>query len=112
MKTIDDEDAAEWLRAFVPEPASFDWDDGNRNKNLKHGISDDEIESILRVQAYFFAGKIIEPINFEWRGLILGQTESVQMAALIFTRRGEKLRPICCRSMRNNERRKYEEETS
>lgn len=109
MKFIADEIAAAWLRDFVPDPDNFDWDEGNIAKNLKHNISSDEIESIFWQPSFLFAGKIVEPLQDEWRGLILGRTESGRLVSLIFTRRGEKIRPISCRSMRPNERRIYEE---
>ncbi|PWU07426.1 MAG: hypothetical protein C5B51_10010 [Terriglobia bacterium] len=41
-------------------------------------------------------------------GLILGEGETGRLLALIFTRRGDKLRPISCRPMRIDERRLYE----
>lgn len=109
MRYIPDEIAASWLSYFVPDPDNFDWDEGNILKNLKHEISSDDIESIFRQQSYYFAGEIVEPLHDEWRGLILGRTDNGQLVTLIFTRRGEKLRPISCRPMRPNERRLYEE---
>ena len=107
MKFVPDEDASLWLSDFGPDPDNFDWDDGNRTKNAKHGVDQEEIESIFHREKYVFAGKIIEPKHKEWRGLILGQSEAGRPLALIFTRRGEKIRPISCRPMRINERRFY-----
>ena len=108
MKFAPDPLAGLWLRDFAPDPENFDWDAGHRHKNLKHGLSCQEVESLIRQEHYIFAGRIIEPAHQEWRGLILGQGDSGQAVALIFTRRGEKLRPISCRSMREGERRLYE----
>ena len=110
MRLISDASVALWLENFVPDPVNFDWDEGNASKNLKHGISSSEIESIFRGWAYVFVGKIIEPAHNEWRGLILGETSEGKHATLIFTRRGDRLRPISCRPMRADERRCYEEE--
>ena len=108
MKFTPDRWTLEWLEEFIPDSESFDWDEGNIKKNLKHGVSDQEIESIFREYEYVFVGRIIEPEHSEWRGLILAQSEGGRYLALIFTKRGEKLRPISCRSMRQNERRLYE----
>ena len=108
MKFVPDPLTGLWLRDFDPEPENFDWDDGNRHKNLKHGLSSEEVESLFRQDQYVFAGRIIEPAHKESRGLILGQADSGRALALIFTRRGEKLRPISCRPMREGERRHYE----
>ncbi len=109
MKFTADPRTADWLEYFIPESANFDWDEGNKGKNVKHGYSDVEIESVLRQSKYIFAGQIIDPPHAEWRGLILGLTENGKPTALIFTRRGDKIRPISCRPMRKNEWRLYEE---
>ena len=69
---------------------------------------DEEIESMLAREKYVFAGRIAAPPHDEWRGLILGENLNGRPLALVFTRRGEKLRPISCRSMRALERRFYE----
>ena len=108
VKFSPDFTASLWLRDFVPNSENFDWDDGNRHKNLKHGISCEEVESLFRQDRYIFAGRISEPAHPEWRGLILGRGDSGRALTLIFTRRGERLRPISCRPMREGERRFYE----
>ncbi|MBI2058709.1 MAG: BrnT family toxin [Nitrospirae bacterium] len=108
MKFEPDGEAARWLEDLAGMPGEVDWDEGNRMKNLKHGVTSEEIESIFRQEAYLFAGKIVDPTHAEWRGLVLGQTDSGRRLALIFTRRENKLRPISCRPMRRNERRLYE----
>lgn len=107
MKFVRDDDASLWLRDFVPDPESFDWDAGNETKNAKHGVQSEDIESIFYREKFIFAGRIIEPAHAEWRGLILGQSDGGRLLALIFTRRGDKLRPISCRPMRIGERRLY-----
>ena len=108
MRFVQDHEASLWLRDFMPDLANFDWDEGNRTKNAKHGIQREEIESLFRKDKFIFAGKIMEPAHDEWRGLILGLSDEDRPLALIFTRRGDKLRPISCRSMRPGERRLYE----
>ena len=108
MRFARDDGASLWLRDFVPDPDSFDWDAGNRTKNAKHGVQSEEIESIFYEEKLLFAGRITEPAHEEWRGLILGRSSMGRLLALIFTRRGDRLRPISCRSMRPNERRLYE----
>ena len=108
MKFIQDSEAALWLRDFVADVDNFEWDDGNKTKNAKHGLRPEEIESIFYQEKFIFAGRIVEPKHDEWRGLILGQSDTGRPFALIFTRRGDKLRPISCRPMRPIERRLYE----
>ncbi|OFV95012.1 MAG: hypothetical protein A3F68_11905 [Acidobacteria bacterium RIFCSPLOWO2_12_FULL_54_10] len=95
------------MEDFVPDSAAFEWDRGNQAKNLKHGLTLEDIESVFW-QPYVFAGRIADPAHSEWRGLILGQSAQGRRVALIFTRRGERVRVISCRSMRPAERRLYE----
>lgn len=109
MKTIMDMEMAVWLRDSISGPDGFDWDDGNEHKNAKHGVTREDVESIIDWQKNLFMGRIIEPKHSEWRGILLGITDKGRMLSLIFTRRGNKLRPISCRPMRSEERRLYEE---
>ena len=111
MKLGPDPFTVQWLEGFVADSEVFDWDRGNQAKNLKHGLTPEEVESVLW-QPYVFAGRILEPAHSEWRGLILGQTSQGRPVAMIFTRRGEKVRIISCRSMRPAERRLYENATA
>ncbi|MFI5361323.1 MAG: BrnT family toxin [Elusimicrobiota bacterium] len=108
MNFVPDAEARVWLRDFVPDSDNFDRDAGNRTKNEKHDVRGEEIESIFYQEKIIFAGRISEPVHDEWRGLILGRSIEGRLLALIFTRRGDRLRPISCRPMRSGERRVYE----
>lgn len=108
MRFVRDDESGLWLRDFTTDPDHFDWDKGNRTKNEKHGVEREEIESIFYQDGFIFAGRITEPEHIEWRGLILGRSDEGRLLALIFTRRGDQLRPISCRPMRPEERRLYE----
>jgi uncharacterized DUF497 family protein len=108
MKFVPDREAALWLRDFVPDTDNFEWDLGNRTKNEKHGVQREEIESIFYQPKFIFAGKIVVPSHDEWRGLILGVSREGRPLTLIFTRRGDMIRPISCRAMRAGERKYYE----
>ena len=68
----------------------------------KHGFRTADVESILDA-AVVFAGRIVEPAHDEARYLLLGVTSGGRHAALVFTRRGDQLRPISCRAMRKKE---------
>lgn len=110
MKLTVDPEAERWLERFGARSEDFDWDDGNRNKNLKHVVPDAAIEALFESPTVFM-GRIVDPFADEWRGLVLGKDSGARHLALIFAVRGSKLRPICCRPMRPQEKRKYEEET-
>jgi uncharacterized DUF497 family protein len=108
MRIAEDPEAERWLRGLGEREGCFDWDDGNRNKNRKHGVESWEVESIFD-SLFVFAGRIVEPAHPESRFLLLGKNGAGRALALIFTRRGERIRPISCRSMRKKERRLYED---
>src|SRR5690349_10198130 len=110
MRLVPDAETASWLESLAGRGAEFDWDAGNRTKNRKHGLSSKEVESVLQSEVVF-AGRIIEPAHDEPRWILLGRTSTGRRVALIFTRRGDRLRPISCRSMRPRERSFYDEAT-
>jgi uncharacterized DUF497 family protein len=102
---IADPEMAEWV---ATKPV-VEWDAGNRTKSqLKHGFSEVDVESIFR-EVVVLAGRIVKPAHDEPRHLLLGVTSDGRNAALVFTRRGEYLRPISCRAMRKDERELYDE---
>lgn len=104
MRIVADAEVAAWL-ATSP---SVQWDAGNQSKSrIKHGYEADDIEAVLSI-APAFAGRITEPAHDEPRYLVLGVTADGRHAALVFTRRGDLLRPISCRAMRAKERKAYD----
>ena len=108
MKFIDDPEIAAWLDGLEGSREDFDWDAGNQAKNRKHDVEDEDIETILS-HPVLLAGRIVQPSHDELRWLVLGRDGRGQWLALIFTRRGNRLRPISCRPMRRAERQVYEE---
>ncbi len=95
-------------RAF-PAFSSFDWDDGNRDKNLKHGVLNGEAEQI------FFNEPLIvldDPVHSvaEDRYAAFGKTDNARTLVVIFTMRGEKIRVISARDMNRKERKYYEDQ--
>jgi uncharacterized protein len=109
MELADDPATAEWVAALAG-PEALEWDRGNSIKSeVKHGFAIADVESIF-AGPVLFAGRIVEPANSEPRYLLLGVTADGRHAALVFTRRGEKLRPISCRAMRRGEKERYDAE--
>ena len=68
MKFVRDDEAARWLREFVPDPDNFDWDTGNRTKNMKHSVLCEEVESIFYGQKLLFAGRIVARLTMNGEG--------------------------------------------
>ena len=93
----------EW---FSNWSGTFNWDAGNQDKNVKHGINHLEIEQIFDAPIYI-AGKIIQTLQ-ESRWLILGEWAEKGWS-LIITTRGTQLRIISCRRQRKQEAIFYEE---
>ncbi len=110
MKLVDDPEIAEWVVALAGVEV-LEWDRGNRTKSdVKHGFSVADVESIF-TSPVLFAGRIVEPVSSEKRYLLLGVTADGRYAAVVFTRRGEKLRPISCRAMRRKEKETFDAAT-
>ena len=90
----------------------FDWDNGNRTKCQKHGVSIAEIEDL------FTRAVLMVPDDAhsqrERRSLAIGKTTSGRSVLVAFTMRekgGKRLiRPISARYMHREEVRHYEEE--
>jgi uncharacterized protein len=94
--------------------AGFDWDEGNRAKCQKHGVSARVIESLFRNPVAVFP----DPAHSarEERFKAIGRTEDGRGVLIVFTLRvhdGETLiRPISARYMRRKESEYYEEEAA
>jgi uncharacterized protein len=94
--------------------AGFDWDEGNRAKCQKHGVSTRVIESLFRSPIAVFP----DPAHSarEERFKAIGRTEDGRGMLIVFMLRvhdGETLlRPISARYMRRKESEYYEEEAA
>jgi uncharacterized DUF497 family protein len=83
---------------------------GNSVKSeTKHGFATADVESILD-GLVLLVGRVVEPKHEEARYLLLGVTSDGRRAALVFARRGDRLRPISCRPMRTKEKEIYDAE--
>jgi uncharacterized DUF497 family protein len=107
MRLVPDPNAEGWLMGLTGASAEFDWDAGNLTKNRKHGVQPQDIQALIGAD-FYFAGSAAEPAHDEPRWLALGEDAGGRKLALVFTRRGDRLRPISCRPMRRKERMLYE----
>jgi uncharacterized DUF497 family protein len=87
----------------------FDWDAGNRGKNLRHSVSDAEAEQV------FFGTPLLIVIDgshseTEPRFHVLGQTVAARRLHVTFTLRSDAtlIRVISVRDMHRKERAVYE----
>jgi len=92
----------------------FDWDDANRAKCRKHGLSLNEIESLFRHPLAVFP----DPAHStsETRFKAIGRTDDGRRVLIVFTlrtrARDELIRPISARYMHAKEIRHYEKEAA
>ena len=92
--------------------AGFEWDEGNREKCRKHGVSIAEIESVFRTPV------VIVPddghsTDEERRMRAIGKAMSGRHVFVVFTMRphadGDLVRPLSARYMHRKEVKTYEE---
>jgi len=93
------------------EIIEFDWDKGNRDKNLKiHNVSDEECEEIFFDPSKKILKDILHSTN-EGRYLLIGQTKLKRLLFLVFTIRKNKVRIISARNLNKKEKYLYEQKT-
>lgn len=99
---------AEWLFLTIPH---FEWDEGNRNKNLlKHGVKTSEAEEIFfNRESLVVLGLQIQPETKELRFGVLGKTNQNKVLMVSFTLRENRVRPISVRPINYKEKKIYEE---
>jgi uncharacterized DUF497 family protein len=99
---------------MVERVAGFDWDDGNRAKCTRHGVSIEEIESVFQGEVWVFPD--IAHSDRETRLLGIGRTAAARFVFVAFTLRvrdGERwIRPISARYMHAKEVRHYQAEVA
>mgnify|MGYP001045599545 FL=1 len=98
----------------IERVCGFDWDEGNRAKCARHGVSTAEIEELFRGEVWIFP----DPAHSlrETRFLGIGRTLAGRHVFVAFTYRvrdgGRWLRPISARFMHEKEVRHYQEEVA
>jgi uncharacterized protein len=100
---------------MTDEAVSFDWDDGNRKKCQKHGLSIAEIEHILSHGETFIVPSLRNS-DYEPRFIAVGRAPGGRKAFVVFTPRQAASRPvwrpISARYMHQKEIARYEKEVS
>lgn len=108
MKSAE-KDESESLLSILASSEGFDWDEGNRDKNKKHGVEQDEIE-----QLFFDPRLLVLPdvrhSAEEKRFVGYGATSAGRILTVVFTLREKRIRPISARDASRKERVRYEKE--
>ena len=91
----------------------FEWDDGNREKCQKHGLTQTDIENIFQQKSVYIAPDP-KRSSQEERFLSIGRSRKGKPMIVVFMLRTINkevlIRPISARYMHQKEARKYEEE--
>jgi len=95
------------MTSDYPEFDGFDWDEGNRDKNLKHAVHSWECEQIFFNEPLIILDDPIHSVA-EDRSAAFGKTYSGRQLVIIYTMRGPMIRVISARDMNKKERRYYE----
>lgn len=83
----------------------FDWDDGNKGKNEKHGVFDMECEQLFFNESLIYPD--LEHSHSENRYHALGRTNSDRFLHVTFAIRKTKIRVISARKMTAKERKRF-----
>jgi len=95
---------------ILPEPITFQWDEGNIRKNLeKHNVTTQEAEEIFVLEPFLISEDAKHSTETEKRFNGLGQTKRGRMLFVAFTVRDSQIRVISIRDMKRIERKHYEE---
>jgi uncharacterized DUF497 family protein len=87
---------------------TFEWDEGNRNKNLfKHQVTQQEAEEVFFNKPHLLL-EDEKHSEGERRFALLGKAGNGRKLAVVFTIRKDRLRIISVRDMSKKERRIYE----
>ncbi|HXE96146.1 MAG TPA: BrnT family toxin [Dongiaceae bacterium] len=89
----------------------FDWDDGNKQKNIKHGVTPAEAEQVFLNEPTIITPDVSHS-GKERRYRALGKSNAGRQLTVIFTLRNNDtlFRVISARDMHRKERTIYEQE--
>jgi len=87
----------------------FEWDKGNEQKNVKHGVTPAEAEQVFLNEPLVVLDDLKHSGN-EQRFHALGQTGEGRLLHITFTIRTNMIRVISARDMHRKEREIYEQE--
>ena len=92
---------------ILSKNTEFEWDKGNIDKNMKHGVEDKEAEEIFGSKKKIFMKDEKHSLKEE-RYMIWGKTNADRKLTIFFTLRKDKVRIISARDMNRKERSTYE----
>lgn len=111
MRIVADDSVIRWL--LDSWSGELEWDQGNLVKLKKHHATRQDIGYLFtEIEAdAVFVGRIVPQDADPWpepRYLTFGLDMNDKPRAIVWTIRGDRIRPISCRIMRRGERKLYE----
>jgi uncharacterized DUF497 family protein len=95
------------VASLLDQITGFDWDEANAPKLLaRHRVTTGEVEQAFFHVPLLLALDLKHSAN-EPRYLALGRTTDARLLHIVFTVRGDRVRPISAREMNRKERSKY-----
>ena len=95
------------MTSEYPEFSGFDWDAGNREKNLKHGVHASECEQVFFNEPLVILDDPRHSVA-EDRFAAFGRTDQGRGLVVVYTQRGGLIQVISARDMNRKEREFYE----
>lgn len=91
------------FRKLIQSCIGFDWDNGNRDKNvIKHGVIQVESEQIFSDDPVFFEDEVHSDRENRWG--VYGTAENGRVLVIFFTIRNKKIRVISVRDQNKKEK--------
>ncbi len=90
---------------YTSDSDPFDWEESNEDHVLAHGVEPGEVEEALLDPDGF--GVNAYDIPREQREALVGATEEGRILLVVYTMRGEKIRPITTRDASEAQKRRY-----
>lgn len=98
------------MRSEYSDFTGFEWDAGNQEKNLKHGVHASECEQVFFNEPLLILEDPKHSV-VEDRFAAFGHTDDGRKLVVVFTQRGLLIRVISARDMNRKERLFYEHAT-
>ena len=97
----------------LPEPLTFVWDPGNKEKNwIKHHVTTEEAEDTFYDDKRLLLNDIKHSDDIEERYILFGKTDKGRMLFIVFTIRKNNVRVISARDAHRKEVAFYEKAIS
>lgn len=89
----------------MDDSGRFDWDEGNEEHVLDHGVESAEVQEALLDEGRI--GHDARNVLGERRWAVIGATDAGRILLLVYTLRGENIRAVSARVANDAQKRRY-----